>query len=60
LNIGGRRATFLPQVWEQLPDKVDFLNHLSLKAGCSPSDWRRTGTKIYIYQVEKFSESDFQ
>lgn len=60
LNIGGRRATFLPQVWEQLPDKVDFLNHLSLKAGCAPSDWRRTGTKIYIYQVEKFSESDFQ
>ncbi len=59
LNIGGRRSTFLPQVWEQLPNKVDFLNHLSLKAGCSPSEWRNPETKVYIYQVEKFSESDF-
>ncbi len=59
LNIGGRRSTFLPQVWEQLPDKIDFLNHLSLKAGCAPVDWRKPGTKVYIYQVEKFSESDF-
>jgi len=40
LQIGSRGATFLPQVWEQIPDKVEFLNHLSEKAGCAPNDWR--------------------
>ena len=33
-------ATYLPQVWEQIPDKVEFLNHLAQKAGCAPADWR--------------------
>ena len=30
---GGRRATFLPSVWESLPDPAQFLAHLKLKAG---------------------------
>ncbi|MGC8828451.1 MAG: AmmeMemoRadiSam system protein B [Verrucomicrobiia bacterium] len=58
LNVMGRRSTFLPQVWEQLPDKVDFLNYLSLKAGAPAEAWRRPDTRVFTYQVEKFSESD--
>lgn len=60
LNVDDRRSTFLPQVWEQLPDKVDFLNNLSLKAGALPDAWRKPSTKVYTYQVEKFKESDFK
>jgi hypothetical protein len=58
LKVGGRSSTFLPQVWEQLPDKVDFLNRLSLKAGGAPDDWRKAGASVSIYQVEAFKESD--
>jgi len=56
LKIGGRGATFLPQVWEQLPDKVEFLSHLSQKAGCGPSDWRGKDVSVSIYHVEAFEE----
>jgi len=57
LSKGCNRATFLPQVWDQLPEKVDFLNHLSRKAGLSPSCWRQAQTTIEVYEVEHFSES---
>lgn len=58
LEIGDRRATFLPQVWAQLPDKEQFLAHLAQKAGCGPTDWRRPGTRVQIYQVESFHEGE--
>ena len=58
LKLDGRSATFLPQVWEQLPDKVEFLNHLSEKAGCASGDWRKPGTSVLIYHVEAFKESE--
>jgi AmmeMemoRadiSam system protein A len=58
LKLDGRGATFLPQVWEQLPDKVEFLNRLSEKAGCAPGDWRKPGTSVLIYHVEAFKESE--
>jgi MEMO1 family protein len=58
LKVGGRTSTFLPQVWEQLSDKVTFLNHLSAKAGATPTDWRQPGTGVSTYQVEAFKESD--
>ena len=56
LHIGPRTATFLPQVWAQIPDKVKFLEHLSEKAGCEPSDWRGKGVSVSIYHVECFEE----
>jgi MEMO1 family protein len=56
LKIGGRGATYLPQVWEQLPDKVEFLNHLSEKAGCASDAWRQSGAQVLVYQVESFKE----
>jgi AmmeMemoRadiSam system protein A len=58
LKIDGRGATFLPQVWEQLPDKVEFLNRLSEKAGCAPGDWRGKDVSVSIYHVEAFKESE--
>lgn len=58
LQIGNRSATYLPQVWEQLPDKEEFLNHLAEKAGCEPSAWCRANASVLIYQVESFKESD--
>ncbi len=56
LHDGARRATFLPQVWEQLPNPDDFLSHLCAKMG-SPSDqWRRKKLQVETYQVEEFHE----
>ena len=48
LKIGWKRATYLPQVWEQLPDKDMFLSHLAKKAGAGPSDWKKPGVEILI------------
>jgi AmmeMemoRadiSam system protein A len=58
LKMGMSRATFLPQVWEQLPDPNDFLSHLSAKAGLSSRAWREAGTEVMTYQVEAFKESE--
>jgi AmmeMemoRadiSam system protein A len=56
LRDGIRRATFLPQVWEKLPDAVMFLNHLCQKMGAPPDLWRRKKLDAWIYQVEEFHE----
>ena len=56
LHIGPRTATFLPQVWAQVPDKVEFLGHLSQKAGCERSAWRGKDVSVSIYHVECFEE----
>ncbi|MBT8331768.1 MAG: AMMECR1 domain-containing protein, partial [Deltaproteobacteria bacterium] len=49
-------ATFLPQVWEQLPETPDFLSHLCTKAGLAATAWRKTRLEISTYQVQHFSE----
>jgi hypothetical protein len=59
LQIAGRGATYLPQVWEQIPDKVEFLNSLAQKAGCPANAWRGPGTQVLIYHAEPFKESEF-
>ncbi len=56
LKIGGRMATFLPQVWAQLPEKADFLDHLAQKAGCERDAWRGNDVSVSIYHVECFEE----
>jgi len=53
-----RRATFLPQVWEKIPDPEDFLDHLCAKMGAKPNLWRNTKLQVYVYQVEEFHEMD--
>ena len=52
---GSRRATFLPSVWEQLPDPRDFLSHLMRKAGLSPQHWSPK-LRVERYQTESFGE----
>jgi AmmeMemoRadiSam system protein A len=53
---GGRSATFLPQVWQQLPDPQDFLSHLCQKA-CLPVDaWRSGALEVFTYRVQYFAE----
>lgn len=58
LELGTRRATFLPQVWDKLPDKVSFLDQLALKAGGAAGDWRRPDARVSVYTVEHFEEAD--
>lgn len=50
------QATFLPQVWEQLPDPEAFLRHLWLKAGVPPGEWR-AGTTLQTYTVRAWHET---
>jgi len=57
LHIGRQSATFLPQVWQKIPDKVTFLDHLAQKAGCAPGAWRQPGTRVETYQAEAFAEA---
>jgi hypothetical protein len=57
LEYRGRRATFLPQVWEQLPDPRDFLRQLKLKAGLPAEFWSEE-LRIARYAVDKWSETE--
>jgi len=56
LREGRRRATFLPQVWQKIPDKVEFLRHLCLKMGVSADAWQKKKLHVQTYQVEEFHE----
>lgn len=58
LQIGTHTATYLPQVWDDLPDKTEFLDSLARKAGCSSSAWRGDQVKVFRYRVESFKEPD--
>jgi AmmeMemoRadiSam system protein A len=51
-----RQATFLPQVWEQLPKQEDFLNHLCLKAGLDGNAYKKGDLDVSTYQVQAFEE----
>lgn len=55
LKYGAYQGTFLPQVWEQLPTKEEFLTHLSYKAGANPSVYEHH-PDIYKYQVDAIEE----
>ena len=56
IKKGFYQATFLPQVWEQLPKKEGFLNHLCLKAGLDGDAWRKGDLEVSTYQVQAFEE----
>ncbi len=55
LEYGRHRATFLPQVWDQLPDARTFLAHLRLKAGLPAMFWD-PAIRLRCYSVEKFGD----
>ncbi len=56
LRDGFHRATFLPQVWEKIPDREDFLDNLCYKMGADPDLWRRKHLEVLTYKVEEFHE----
>ena len=56
LEAGGRRGTFLPAVWEQLPEPREFLRHLKRKAGLAPDFWS-DALEVRRYTVESVGEA---
>lgn len=58
LSKGFAGATFLPQVWQELPDPEQFLSHLCRKAGLPFDAWRKTPLKVMTYQVRHFDETN--
>lgn len=56
LTAGNHRATFLPQVWEQLPEPADFIARLKQKAGLAAGYW---GPEVGLerYTVRKWKEA---
>ncbi|HDP25090.1 MAG TPA: AmmeMemoRadiSam system protein A [Deltaproteobacteria bacterium] len=58
ISLGSASATFLPQVWEQLPDKEVFLSNLCRKAGLSSDAWRNRNLEVFTYRVQSFKETD--
>ncbi|MCC7079369.1 MAG: AmmeMemoRadiSam system protein A [Burkholderiales bacterium] len=57
LEFGHHRGTFLPQVWEQLPEPASFLLNLKRKAGLPPDFWE-PGMRLSRYTVIKWREQD--
>jgi len=54
LGKGFFRATYLPQVWDDLKDKEQFLSSLAMKAGIDGDIWKNEKVDIFVYEVEKF------
>ncbi|OIO69252.1 MAG: AMMECR1 domain-containing protein [Zetaproteobacteria bacterium CG1_02_55_237] len=55
IEYGPHRSTFLPQVWEQLPDPALFLAHLKQKGGL-PADFWHPDMRVSRYSVQAYSE----
>lgn len=58
-QYGRHRSTFLPQVWEALPEPLDFVEHLKRKAGLPFGFWAQ-GVNVWRYTVSKWKEMDEQ
>jgi AmmeMemoRadiSam system protein B/AmmeMemoRadiSam system protein A len=56
IRKGAASATFLPQVWDQLPSPEDFLSHLCRKAGLPSYEWQNASLEVLTYQVQYFEE----
>jgi AmmeMemoRadiSam system protein A len=57
LQLGAARATFLPAVWESLPEPVEFVRQLKLKAGWRPDFWSPQ-IDVWRYRTESFGERE--
>ena len=57
LALGARRATFLPQVWESLPEAGPFLAELKAKAGL-PRDFWSVEMEAWRYTVQSVGKAD--
>ena len=54
-QYGHHHSTYLPQVWEDLPEPAEFLAHLKRKAGLPPDFWDAE-VKLARYTVSKWRE----
>lgn len=57
LQDGPHRGTFLPSVWESLPDPAEFLTHLKHKAGLAANHWS-DHVEVFRYHTESFGDAD--
>lgn len=58
LVYGPYSGLFLPQVWNQLKTKEEFLDHLCLKASLPPELWKEKKVKIYKFYAQIFKEKE--
>ncbi|MDQ6996929.1 MAG: AmmeMemoRadiSam system protein A [Mariprofundus sp.] len=56
LQYHANKGTFLPQVWDQLPEATQFITHLKLKAGL-PTDFWHPDVRLFTYQVDKYRQA---
>ncbi|MFH2106681.1 MAG: AmmeMemoRadiSam system protein A [Candidatus Micrarchaeota archaeon] len=56
MKNGFHTATYLPAVWEQIPDKTEFMSELSIKAGMSKDGWKEPDTEFFVYEAIEISE----
>jgi AmmeMemoRadiSam system protein A len=57
IRKGYRQATFLPQVWDDLQEPDEFMEHLCVKAGLQADEWTREGMNFSVYTVDSFEEN---
>lgn len=53
LSFNDLQATYLPQVWEQISDKREFLESLAVKAGLHKDDWKNAEFEYYAVKKEE-------
>jgi len=58
IEYHGRRSTFLPSVWEELPDAEQFLTRLCRKQGSAGTCWKDPAVKISTYESIYFGDKD--
>lgn len=56
LEYGIYKATYLPEVWEDLKDPEEFLSSLCMKAGLDKNFWKNNKISIFIYYSEIYSQ----
>ena len=56
IKSGFYSATYLPQVWEQIPEKEEFLESLCLKAGLARNSWKNGKLEVWTYRVDSVAE----
>jgi AmmeMemoRadiSam system protein B/AmmeMemoRadiSam system protein A len=56
LQRGEYQSTYLPSVWNQIPEKQDFLSNLCIKGNMEAECWKDMKTEVYVYTAEDFSE----
>ncbi len=56
IDIGGRTALFLPQVWDKISEKEEFMKQLCLKAFLPPEAYKRKEAVVKKFSVQAFKE----